>query len=49
MFLGNIAAPDRVPITVADKDRIAKHGFDKWSFRKMPSRARSPAKKPDAS
>lgn len=38
MFWGNLAAPDRVPVTVADKDRIAQHGFDKWSFRKMPEK-----------
>lgn len=36
MFLGNIAAPDRVPSSVADSDRIAQRGFDKWSFRKRP-------------
>ena len=39
MFWGNLAAPDRVPVTVADKDRIAQHGFDKWSFRRMPGKA----------
>lgn len=22
--------------TISDKDKVAKHGFDKWSFRKMP-------------
>lgn len=38
MFWGNLAAPDRVPVTIADKDRIAQHGFDKWSFRRMPSK-----------
>lgn len=38
MFFGNLAAPDRVPVTVADKDRIAQHGFDKWSFRKLPTK-----------
>lgn len=37
MFWGNLAAPDRVPVTVAEKDRIAQHGFDEWSFRKMPA------------
>jgi hypothetical protein len=37
MYLGNLAAPDRVPVQVADKDRIAQHGFDKWSFRKPPA------------
>ena len=36
MFLGNIAAPDRVPVVVSDKDRLQQHGFDKWSFRKPP-------------
>lgn len=39
MFWGNLAAPDRVPVTVADKDRITQHGFDKWSFRRMPGKA----------
>jgi hypothetical protein len=39
MFWGNLAAPDRVPVTIADKDRIAQHGFDKWSFRRMPTKA----------
>jgi hypothetical protein len=39
MFWGNLAAPDRVPVTVADKDRIVQHGFDKWSFRRMPGKA----------
>jgi hypothetical protein len=37
MFLGNIAAPDRTPVTVADQDRIVQHGFDRWSFRKRPA------------
>ena len=40
MFFGNIAAPDRVPVTIEDKHRIAQHGFDKWSFRKMPQTSR---------
>jgi len=35
MFFGNIASPDDTPIKIADKDRIAQHGFDKWSFRKQ--------------
>jgi hypothetical protein len=26
--------PDRPMVQLTDKDRIAKHGFDKWSFRK---------------
>lgn len=37
MFLGNIAAPDRVPVTISDKDRVNQHGFDmKYGFRKRP-------------
>lgn len=36
MFHGNVAAPDRTPVNVSDKDRIVQHGFDKWSFRKRP-------------
>lgn len=39
MFLGNIAAPDRVPVNVSDRDRIQQHGFDEWSFRKLPQKA----------
>jgi hypothetical protein len=36
MFLGNLAAPDPLPVVLSEKERVAKHGFDKWSFRKMP-------------
>lgn len=36
MFWGNLAAPERNTVVISDKDRIAQHGFDKWSFRKMP-------------
>ncbi len=36
MFLGNLAAPDRVPVVVEDKYRILQHGFDRYSFRKPP-------------
>lgn len=36
MFLGNLAAPDPLPVVLTEKERVAKHGFDKWSFRKMP-------------
>jgi hypothetical protein len=39
MFLGGIAAPEnRVPVIIADKDRIAQHGFDNMSFRKPPTK-----------
>lgn len=37
MFLGNIAAPDRIPVVIEDKYRIPQHGFDKHSFRKRPA------------
>ena len=37
MFLGNIAAPDRVPVEVEEKYRLMQHGFDKWSFRRQPA------------
>lgn len=37
MYLGALAAPDtKPPVQVADKDRIAQHGFDRQSFRKRP-------------
>lgn len=39
MYWGNLAAPDRVPVVIEDKYRIAQHGFDKWSFRKPPESA----------
>jgi hypothetical protein len=39
MFLGNLAAPDRVPVVIEDRYRIAQHGFDKYSFRKPPQTA----------
>lgn len=37
MFIGNIAAPDRVPLVVEEKYRVLQHGFDRQSFRKRPS------------
>lgn len=36
MFLGNLAAPEAKMVTIADKDRIPQHGFDRWSFRRRP-------------
>lgn len=38
MYLGNLASPDNTPVTISDKDRIMQHGFDKYSFRKAPSK-----------
>lgn len=35
MYLGALAAPDtKPPVQIADKDRIAQHGFNGQSFRK---------------
>lgn len=36
MYVGNLAAPERIPVSISDKDRIYQHGFDKMSFRKPP-------------
>jgi len=37
MFLGGVLGKnEKEIIQVADKYKIAQHGFDKWSFRKMP-------------
>jgi len=39
MYIGGILAPESKPmIQVSDKDRVQQHGFDKWSFRKMPEK-----------
>lgn len=40
MFMGNLANPDNTPINISDKDRIAQHGFDEYSFRKPPQKVR---------
>lgn len=37
MYISGVLGVNEKPvITVSDKDRIAAHGFDKWSFRKPP-------------
>jgi hypothetical protein len=36
-YLGNQLVKRDGPLDVADKYRIAQHGFDKWSFRKPPA------------
>lgn len=33
-----LKANERPMVSISDKDKIHKHGFDKWSFRKMPSK-----------
>lgn len=37
MFVSNLTAPDNKAVQIEDKYRVAQHGFDEWSFRKMPS------------
>jgi hypothetical protein len=44
MFLGAIAAPEnKPPVEIEDKYRIAQHGFDRYSFRKAPTKRRHAA------
>lgn len=45
MFIGNMAAPDRVPVVIEDKYRIEQHGFDAKSFRKQPTKNATPARR----
>jgi hypothetical protein len=33
---GTLAYPQNAMVMLDDKSMIAKHGFDKWSFRKQP-------------
>lgn len=41
MFFGSIAAPENsLAIEIPDKYRIASHGYDKYSFRKAPTKKR---------
>lgn len=35
---GTLNKPENGMVTISDKDKIHKHGFDKWSFRKMPTK-----------
>lgn len=35
---GTLNRPEASMVKISDKDKIHKHGFDKWSFRKMPSK-----------
>ena len=37
MYISNIfGLPGNEIVEVSEKTKIEKHGFDKWSFRKMP-------------
>jgi len=41
MFWGGVLAPESQPmVSIADKDRITQHGFNKRSFRKDPTKKR---------
>jgi hypothetical protein len=35
---GTLNKPENKMVKISDKDKIHKHGFDKWSFRKMPTK-----------
>lgn len=35
---GHLNRPENTMVKISDKDKIHKHGFDKWSFRKMPTK-----------
>lgn len=37
---GVLNHPENKMVKISDKDKIHKHGFDKWSFRKMPTKKR---------
>lgn len=39
MFVGGVLPqPDKGMVNITDKDRLQQHGFDKWSFRKLPEK-----------
>jgi len=41
MFLGGVLGSEAAPmVEIEDKYRIEGHGYDKWSFRKMPTKKR---------
>lgn len=40
MYLGGLASPDKKIPAVSDSDMIVAKGFDNWSFRKEPTKAK---------
>ena len=39
MYVGGVLRqPERPMVQITDADKIHKHGFDKWSFRKLPTK-----------
>lgn len=37
MWVGNLGQTSREMVVISDEEKVRKHGFDKWSFRKMPN------------
>jgi hypothetical protein len=41
MYISGVLSKDSaMMVEISDKDRIPQHGFDKWSFRKLPTKHR---------
>ena len=38
---GYLRQPEREMVEISDRDKIHKHGFDKWSFRRLPNNLKS--------
>lgn len=38
MFVGMLGSPEKPVVVIEDKYRVTQHGFDEWSFRKLPSK-----------
>lgn len=35
---GTLNKPENKMVEISDKDKISKHGFDRWSFKKLPTK-----------
>jgi hypothetical protein len=35
---GTLNRPENKMVEISDEDKVSKHGFDKWSFRKLPTK-----------
>lgn len=35
---GTLNKPENKMVKISDKDKVAKHGYNKWSFRKLPTK-----------
>lgn len=47
MFLGGLAAPEKEIVSIPDKYKVIEHGFDEWSFRKLPGEKKRKNKRKD--